>query len=1095
MENKFLQYVTVISKYAFFGVLLQCLLFTCLLAREGNAPVKKVNEVMVNINLKADAFKVIEEKTEIAPITVSGKVTSVTDGTALPGVSILVEGTTIGTVTDVEGNYTLRAPDENSILIFSYIGFVTQEISIEGRSTIDVALADDIQSLEEVVVIGYGTQKRESITGAVSTISSKDIERVRGGATVSSGLAGKLPGVSFRMADGRPGAAAAVQIRNMGDPLFVIDGIQQDARQFNTLSPNDIESITILKDGSAAIYGVRAANGVVLVTTKSGKKGTGNTISLDAYTGFQNWSKFMDVTNDSYDWAWEKVQADFNGFGESNITPEDLEKYRVGTEPGYQSFNWKDFIIEKNAPISQININASGGSEKISYYISGTRLDQSSVLGREFTYGRTNLVSNIDANISESIKIGIGINGYIEDTENPGIPGGDDYWLPRYAILRNTPWERPYANDNPNFLNDIKHNETNWAYNNFELGGYSRERESYLQVNATGEYAIPYIDGLTARGLYSYGIEDRVKDGHEYTYEAYTYYPATENSPEEYRVTGGSTNPWRERGTQKIEKHNMQFGLNYTQQFGDHEVGGLLMAERYETRDRNAFVHAVPATNILPLIYFNTMDTYDDEDNEEARIGYIARVNYNFANKYYIELSGRRDASWKFSPDDRVGYFPSASVGWRITEEKFMKSLLGGSRVLDDLKFRASYGILGDDNINLDIDPNDPRFIDAYAYLEGYEYNEGIGILDRNAIIGTADKGQPIRNITWFESKILDIGADFSLFSGKLSGSVDYFNRKRTGLRGDKDDIVVPEELGYDLPDENVNSDKQFGGEAALFYNGSAGEFTYSIGGNIGYARSMFVSSYNPLFFNSWDEYRSSGEGRYSNLQWAYNSIGQFQSQEEINNYPVNIDGQGNKTLLPGDLIYEDINGDNKIDGYDERPIGYGTNLPVINGGLNFMVYWKGFDFAMDFSVASMYSFTAENELNRAFRANGGNMAQHLRDAWHRADPFDLNSEWVPGRFPPNRFNQGGLSSVNKRSDFWMHNITTFRARTIQLGYSLPKSLIERVNIKQARIYVNGYNLFFFDNLDYPIDPEIRDTNGLQYPQNKVINIGVNISI
>ncbi len=1036
-------------------------------------------------------------------ITVTGQVVDMESSEPLPGVNVLVKGTNNGTITDIEGRYSISA-DGSDTLAFSYIGYILEEIPVNNQTVINVTLSPDIQSLQEVVVVGYGTQKRESVTGAISTVSSEDIERVRGGATVSANLAGKLPGVAFRMPDGRPGAAATVQIRNMGDPLFVIDGIQQDARQFNNLAPNDIESITILKDGSAAIYGVRAANGVVLVTTKKGAKGDRNTINLDAYQGFQNWSKFMDVTNNSYDWAWEKVQADMNGFGETNLTPEDLEKYREGVEPGYQSFNWKDFIIQKNAPITQINLNASGGSEKINYYIAGTRLDQSSVLGREFTFGRTNLISNIDANIAEGIKVGIGINGYIEETENPGIPGGDDYWLPRYAILRNTPWERPYANDNPEYLNDIKHNETNWAYNNFELGGYSRDTRKYLQTNITGEWAVPFVEGLAVRGLYSYGIEDRVKDGHEYTYEAYTYYPATENSPEEYRVTGGSTNPWRERLTQKIEKNNSQLGLHYSNIFGSHEVGALLVTERYETRDRRSFLHAVPATNVLPLIYFNTTDRYDDSDNEEARIGYIARVNYNFANKYYLEVSGRRDASWKFAPDQRVGYFPSASVGWRITEEQFMKNLLGGSSILSDLKLRASYGILGDDNINLDyydivgtanFEPGHPNYVDPYAYLEGYEYNQGVGILDGNPIIGTKDKGQPIRTITWFESKILDIGADFSLFNSKLTGSIDYFNRKRTGLRGRKSDIVVPNELGYSLPEENVNSDKQFGGEVALFYSGNIGDLTYNLGGNLGYARSKFLSTYNPLFFNSWDEYRNSAEDRYQNLTWGYEVVGQFQSQEEINNYPVNVDGQGNKTLLPGDLIYKDVNGDNKIDGYDERPIGYGTNLPIINGGLNFVLGWKGFDLAIDFSIASMYSFTAENELSRAFRANGGNMAQHLRDAWHRADPFDLNSEWIPGRFPPNRFNQGGLSSVNKRSDFWMHNITTFRARTIQLGYSLPKSLIERIRLQQARIYVNGYNLFFFDNLDYPIDPEIRDTNGLQYPQNRVINIGINLSI
>ena len=245
----------------------------------------------------------------------------------------------------------------------------------------------------------------------------------------------------------------------------MIDGIQQDEKQFNRLAPADIENISILKDGSAAVYGVRAANGVVLVTTKRGSRGERNTVDIDVNRGFQNWVNFPKVTNSSYVWALEKVQADYNGYvqtGEfdpseiTNITPEDVEKYRVGTERGFQSFNWTDFILQKNSPTTQINVSTSGGSEKINYYAALNRNYNNSVLGDEFDYGRTNIISNVDANVTDRLKVGIGINGYSEKTENPGIPGGDDYFLPKYAILRNTPWERPYANDNPEYLNDIK---------------------------------------------------------------------------------------------------------------------------------------------------------------------------------------------------------------------------------------------------------------------------------------------------------------------------------------------------------------------------------------------------------------------------------------------------------------------------------------------------------------------------------------------------------------------------------------------------------------------------------------------------------------
>ncbi len=1071
--------------------------------QKGRLNFKRINNTISVSVAKAQAANTMIE--EAPAITITGRVTSLDNNESLPGVNVLVKGTTNGTITDIDGKYSISA-DGTDTLLFSYIGYTPEDIPINNRSNIDVVLVEDVQALGEVVVVGYGTQKKESLTGAISTIGSEDIGRVKGGGTsVSTGLAGKLPGVAFRQRDGRPGAGAAIQIRNMGNPLYVIDGIQQDERQFNRLAPSAIESITILKDGSAAIYGVRAANGVVVVTTKRGSKDGRNTISLDMNRGFQNWVAYPKVATSSYEWALQKIQADVNGFGTTNITPEDLEKYRQGTERGYQSFDWADFIVKRNSPTTQINLSASGGSDKINYYVAGNRNYSNSVLGDEFDYGRTNIISNVDANITDRLKVGLGINGYSEKTENPGIPGGDDYFLPKYAILRNPPWERPYANDNPKYLNDIKHNETNWAYNNFKLGGYLRDIRRFGQINGTAEYQIPGVEGLSARGLYSYSDEERQLDVHEYTYDAYTYFPATEESEEEYRVTGGSSNPWRQRTVTKIQKTNTQLGLNYANNFGDHEIGALFLAERYEERFQESFLRSVPKTNILPLIYYNDVVDFTDQDNQNARLGYIARINYSYGSKYYLEISGRRDASWRFAPDRRVGYFPSASIGWRITEEAFMKSLLGTSEILTNLKLRASYGILGDDNINLDYfdivdsdnyEPGDALYVGPYAYLPGYTYNQGRAVLNGVPVVGTRDNGPVINNISWFESRILDIGADFTLFDGKVNGSIDYFKRRRTGLRGDRNDVVVPIELGYSLPQQNSNSDRQFGGEASLSYRGNVGEFTYQIGGNISYARSKFGSSYNPLFFNSYDQYRSSIEDRYSFVQWGYQVVGQFENQEQINNYTVNVDGEGNRTLLPGDLIYKDVNGDNKIDGYDERPIGYSTNLPFINGGLNFVAGWKGFDLALDFSLASGYSFTAENELSRAFRANGGNIAKHLEDAWHREDPYDLNSQWISGYFPPNRFNQGGLSSVNRRNDFWLSNVTALRARTFQLGYTLPSSILEKVKIQQARIYFNGYNLFSLHNVKrYNVDPEIGDTNGLQYPQHRVVSLGVSLSL
>ena len=829
---------------------------------------------------------------QTASITISGVVKD-SAGVPLANTTVSEKGTRNATSTNAFGQYTLKVANEKSVLVITSVGYQPREVTVGNQTDVSISLLQQRGSLDDVVVVGYGTKTRQSITGAIASVTAKDLDRVHAGSTVSSGLAGKIPGVTFKMPDGRPGAGADVQIRNMGNPLYVIDGIQQDKGQFDNLAPNDIESITVLKDASAAIYGVRAANGVIVVTTKQGGRNTANTINLNAYTGAQNWTQFPQVLNNTYEYQKYRAEAEINRYGSTNITPAVLETYRTDSLLS-KSFDWKDFIIKGNAPLNSVNLNFTGGTDKLNYYVSGTRLYQNSVLGREYKFGRTNLQSNINAQIASGLKIGLAINGRIETRDNPGVPGGDDYFLAKYAILRNTPLERPFANDNPAYLNDIKHNETNWAYLNYKNAGRFHNDWRVLQANGTLEYQVPFIKGLSLKGVYSYYIADFLYNNHEYTYDTYTY----DRTAKTYTRTGGSINPWREREQIKQINITTQAQINYNNKFGKHTIAATVVSERIKNQRLRNWIHAVPTTNVLPLIYFSTADSYQDSDDRQARIGYIGRINYNYDNKYFLEMSARRDASYLFAPQNRVGYFPNVSAGWRLTQEPFIKSLIGSRSILNEFKVRGSYGVLGDDG--------DALGLAAYSYIAGYNYNTGISILNGVPIVTSQDRGAPITNITWLKSKLLDIGADFALFNNKVSGTFDYFTRRRSGLRAARANVLIPSELGYALPDENLNTDGQAGVEGSLAYNGKAGNVIYQIGGNLSYTRSKYLERYNPVFSNSLDQYRNSDIGRYSRINWGYEIDGQFQSQEQINNYRVNIDGQGNRTLLPGDLIYKD---------------------------------------------------------------------------------------------------------------------------------------------------------------------------------------------
>ena len=587
----------------------------------------------------------LREKTVVANAAQATKIQgNVKDskGEPIAGATVFVSGNPAkGTTSDANGNFTISAP-LGTTLELTCIGFKNTKI-VAKSSSLNIEMTEDSKQLNEIVFTGFGmTQSKESLTGAVSTIKSKDIAR-SSASTTSGALVGKIAGVNSRQSDGRPGASTNIQIRNMGTPLYVIDGIQMDEGQFNNIDFNDIESVTILKDASAAIYGLRAANGVVVVATKKGKINTKPTVSFNFTQGWQNLSNFAKPA-DAPTYISNYIQSQtIQGAKTPKYTVEDLAKWKAGTEKGFVPFNWYKYIWN-TTPQTYLQAAITGGSEQTNYYVAVSHLNQDAMIKNYGGFTRSNVQMNINTQVNKRLNVGAGMNGRIEERTNPGVPGGDDYWAPIFAVYRNLPTKRPYANDNPNYPAKTSDNvDVNFAMLNYKLSGKMVDTWRVMQLNFNAEYEI--FDGLKAKGLFSYYLADHVLNNQEYTYKLWKY----ENG--EYKVDFENTNPWKERGQGKVEKKTTNLQLNYNKKFGEHSVAAIVGVETSEINTPSNWIHSIPTTNALSLFDYPTLDTYNDYGNDtQARLGYIGRFNYNYGQKYLFEASARYDGSWKFPP-------------------------------------------------------------------------------------------------------------------------------------------------------------------------------------------------------------------------------------------------------------------------------------------------------------------------------------------------------------------------------------------------------------------------------------------------------------
>ncbi|RYE26678.1 MAG: SusC/RagA family TonB-linked outer membrane protein [Sphingobacteriaceae bacterium] len=1067
----------------------------------------------------------------LAQSRVSGIVTD-QRGEPLAGATVKDKNSTAGIGTDGSGKFTLTV-NAATTLVINYIGYNPKEIAVKPGDNVTVQLITNNNDLNEVVVVAYGTQRKATVTGAISTIKSEDIVRTPAVAATSA-LVGKVPGITARTTDARPGNGATLQIRNLGNPLYVIDGVTYSTSNgsdafgyntgisgqnaFNQLGLDDIESITVLKDASASIYGLAAGNGVVLVTTKRGKKTEIPTIGVSSYYGLQNFTRYPHPANAGQyvrgllESEQNLAELDISLRGTTTRNPallysrDELSKWETQADAAHQSNNYYDFVLRPNVPQYNLNANISGGSKNSQYYLSVGHINQDAIV-RDFNFNRTNIQSNISSTISKGFTVGAQISARQENRHNVGVPGLDDYFNPLLSIGSMWPTETAYANNNPAYLNQTHNVNVNPATYKNDVTGYIDDITRAASAKFNAQYDFNF--GLSIKGLYSYDFLNEDFEGFEYTYSAYRYNTVTGNYDNRPTLSDGRTldpnaalygnqNPWRETHKRNIISKFSQVQLNYAHQFGDHSVSGVVAFERRESDNKYQALHSVPPNNIIVTQFFNDVDYLGDSRYQEAFQGIAGRFNYDYKKKYLIEAVARYDGSFLYASGQRYGFFPGVTAGWRISEEGFMKKHFSNS--INDLKLRLSYGQTG--TSLQDVNNGNYYSPAPFDYLGGYNVNAGSAVLNGTYYGGVQPRGLPTTTISWIRNSMANVGIDFTLFT-HITGQFDVYQRRRSGFPAARYDVVLPNEVGYGLPLENLNSDITQGLDGFITYSNKIGQVSYSIGGNATLGRNKTNYVYKPRFGNSYEQYRNDQTGRWTGVNFGHHILGRFTSQQQINDYPVNIDGQGNRTLLPGDLIYEDLNGDGIVNGLDMKPIGYAEGaLPYFNYGINGRVSWKGFSLAFDFVGAGMQTYFRDYELKYPFQNNGNSPEYMLADRWHRADPYDPNSEWIAGTYPALRKDNNGLSifrsplSGSDRNDFWLTNVRYLRIKNLELGYTFPAKLVKSVGINALRVYVNGTNLFSIDNVSkYEIDPEISSTNGLVYPQQKIYTLGFNLTL
>lgn len=980
-------------------------------------------------------------------------------GESVIGASVVVKGTTNGTITDFDGNFSLDGIKKGDVIVISYVGYQTQEIKWNG-SPLNVILKEDSKTLSEVVVVGYGTQKKANLSGSVAMVDSKELEN-RPIQNVSSGLQGLMPGVAITGTNGAPGQdAGKIRVRGIGTlneagPYILVDGIETGT--LSAVDPNDIESISVLKDAaSAAIYGSKAANGVVLITTKRGK--TGQTkISYSGYLSFQNATNMIERMG-SYEYASLLNQAlEAEGMSK-RFNDTELQKFKDGNDPLYPDTDWYD-LAYKTGVQHRHNVNINGGSENVKYMASLGYLNQTGILpnaGREQFNARTNLDMKINKRLSARMNLSFIKNDY-SDASSAYYGGSSDQIIRQLNLI--APWiVARYDDGTWGTISDGS--PIAWLDSGMKVN-----RDNY---NFSGMAAVDYeiFDGLklTLQGAYVNNLQN-----YNYFQKYIKYNENKESDPSQL-----------DERFYKWDRTNYDALLNYNKNFGKHNIKGLLgwHTEKYNYKYQKAVRKKFP-NNELTDMNAGDASTQSNEGYtaELAMISWFARINYDFADKYLLEANIRADASSRFAEGHRWGYFPSFSGAWRISEEAFMES--AKDSWLSGLKIRASWGQLGNQ------DALSGSNNDYYPALNTYNLDSKYAF-EGSLNSGYYQRKYRLETISWEKASTWGVGVDFTLFN-KLNGSLDYYNRKTTGIIMD---VTVPKEFALDAYKDNVGSMRNSGIEINLSYNTKIGQVDFGIAGNFSYNKNeiLDLGGGDPnKYLDATDGYSQRNKvGEAMNSYYIYRADGFFNSQEEADAYTAKYGNPFGKTFKAGDLRYVDTNKDGKLTADDREYCG--SSDPKIIYGFNINAGWKGIDLSLMFNGAAGVKRLFDGyEVYGNFSGDAAHPATIWRDAW-TPDNHDAS---MPRIFYDTN---SASSSRSVQSDFWLQDTSYLRLKNLQLGYTLPKGWLNSVGVENIRIYYSVENLLTFDKMKINIDPESTSQRLSSYPLLRTHAFGVNVT-